>query len=89
MNKKGKGIGVMMPIIIMFFMVVVGFALTAFVLGNIKTTQITNSTEWNTTNSVSEGIGVFADLMPGAGVVIGVAFIIFILIAFISVLSRR
>ena len=89
MKEKKGNFKVMIPVIIAFFMIGIGIALTSFVFDNIKSTQVSNTTEWNTTNAVSEGVGAFGDLMPGAGVVVGVIFLVLVIYVFVNAVGKR
>ena len=89
-NKKGTQImSIVITMVVLFVVVGVGIALSSFVFGNIKSTQTENSLEWNTTNAVSEGVGIVADLTPGIGAVIGGLIIVAVIMVFIYNFTRR
>lgn len=88
MNKKGKLIDMAIPIVLLFVVAAIGIGLSSYVFDNIKQTQTLNTTEYNTTAAVSEGVGIFADLMPGLGAVVGAFIIIAIIMLFILKWNR-
>lgn len=90
MNKGGKfPFGLIVGIVLMFVVIGVAIALMSFTLGNIQDTQTANSTEYNATGDVLDGVEIMSSLMPGIGVVVGVAvFIIIIVFAFKNLAMR-
>lgn len=81
MNKKGaSGIGIILPIVLVFGVVAIMIGLTSFTLSNIKDTQTADTTEYNATKSVSEGIEAFASLFPALGILVGAIIIIIIIV---------
>ena len=81
MDKKGaSGIGIILPIVLAFGAIAIMIGLTSFALNNIKSTQTADTTEYNATQSVSEGIETFASLFPALGVLVGAIIVIIIIV---------
>jgi len=88
-KKKGSlGIGIIIPIVLVFFVFAIGIGLSSYVFDNIKATQVVDSTEYNTTTAVSEGVGAIADLFPAIGIVIAAIFIITLIMIITSVFPK-
>lgn len=88
MNKKGISLGEMASIAIIFVVVTIVISIGAEIVGDIRTDQTTDSTEYNVTTHGLESLDEFGDWLPTLAIVIVAAIIIGIITSYFAFRGR-
>jgi len=83
--KKGSAFpsGLLIGAVVILVVISIVIAITIFAFSNIKDTQTGNSSEWNITDTGTEMVGAVAQLLPGAGIAVGVIFVVVLIYLFV------
>ena len=81
MNKQGKNeLGLVIGIIGAFAIVLFIAAMSTYVLGNMKDTQVGNSTEYNSTVHILQGFTALSKMFSPIGIIVGAVVIVLFVI---------
>ena len=89
MYKKGKSeFGGIISLVLVFGLIIFVISFSAFVLGNIKSTQTANSTEYNTTTNALAGLSGISKLFSPMGILVATVIIIILIFTIFQVAKK-
>lgn len=89
-TKKGElSFNLVIGTLLIFGAIALIISISAYAFSNLKDTQTGNSTEYNITDTGSQITEIAAQLLPGAGIIIGVIFVIILIVLFVRMMAGR